>query len=91
MGRGGWGASRAPGEGEQDPAESILTGREIRRKAAHGVLFVSLRSFAVRGLGLLGSLILARLLLPRDFGVLAFGQTLIAFGGFFADAGIAAG
>lgn len=74
-----------------DVAEEVLTSGEIRRKAASGVLFVGLRSFAVRGLGLAGSLVLARLLVPEDFGVLAFGQTLITFGSFFADAGIAAG
>ena len=74
-----------------DVAEDVLTSGEIRRKAASGVLFVGLRSFAVRGLGLVGSLVLARLLVPEDFGVLAFGQTLITFGSFFADAGIAAG
>ena len=52
---------------------------------------VTVRSVVVRGLGLAGSLVLARLLVPEDFGVLAFGQTLITFGSFFADAGIAAG
>lgn len=76
---------------EHDNTETALTTQQIRRKAASGVLYVGLRSFAVRGLGLLGSLVLARLLVPEDFGVLAFGQTLITFGSFFADAGIAAG
>ena len=70
--------------------EAVLSVGEVRRKAASGVLFVGLRSFAVRGLNLLSSLVLARLLLPQDFGVLALGQGLIYFGAILSDAGIAA-
>ena len=71
--------------------ESSLTSGEVRHKAAAGVLLVGLRAFAVRGIGLLGSLVLARLLVPEDFGLLAFGTVAIVFGTFLADAGIAAG
>ncbi len=71
--------------------EVSLSGADIRGKAASGVLLISLRTFAIRGLGLVGNLVLARLLSPEEFGVLAFGLTLILFGQFFADAGIAAG
>ena len=71
--------------------EDVLTAGQVRRKAASGVVFVGLRAFAIRGLNLISVLVLARLLVPEDFGVLAFGQTLIVFGSFVADAGIAAG
>ena len=71
--------------------ETSLSGADIRGKAASGVLLISLRTFAIRALGLVGNLVLARLLSPQEFGVLAFGLTLILFGQFFADAGIAAG
>ena len=82
----------AVGAGAGGHADEVqLSGADIRGKAASGVLLLSLRTFAIRGLGLLGNLVLARLLSPRDFGVLAFGLTLILFGQFFADAGIAAG
>ena len=79
------------GVAQVDAEEEQLSGADIRGRAASGVLLLSLRTFAIRGLGLLGNLVLARLLSPRDFGVLAFGLTLILFGQFFADAGIAAG
>jgi O-antigen/teichoic acid export membrane protein len=75
-------------EGSQEDA---LSSADVRKKAASGAVLVSLRSFAVRGLGFVGNLVLARLLAPEDFGILAFGLTLILFGSFFADAGIAAG
>ena len=89
----------APSTGDPDAApehhdhvdETSLSGADIRGKAASGVLLISLRTFAIRGLGLVGNLVLARLLSPEEFGVLAFGLTLILFGQFFADAGIAAG
>jgi O-antigen/teichoic acid export membrane protein len=76
---------------DADPPEITFTSGDVRRKAFAGVLLVGLRTFAVRGLGLLGNLVLARLLFPEDFGVLAIGQTVIMFGDFLADAGIAAG
>lgn len=90
---------RTPSGGEQDPigiaradpVEVLLTSGDVRKKALSGVLLVVMRTFAVRGLGFVGSLVLARLLTPANFGVLAFGQTLMFFGAFFADAGIAAG
>lgn len=90
----GGGPSQATVSGRDQAAhgaEADLTSSQIRSKAATGVLLVGVRTFAIRGLGLIGSLVLARLLVPEDFGVLAFGQTLIMFGSFFADAGIAAG
>lgn len=73
-----------------DGAEATLSSSEVRQRAASGALLVGLRSVAIRGLGLLSGLVLARLLVPEDFGVLAFGQTLIVFAAFFTDAGIAA-
>lgn len=63
----------------------------IRRQSVRGVTAVLLRGIGVRSLGLLGTIVLARLLLPSDFGLLAFGLTLTAVGGFLTDAGLAAG
>lgn len=40
---------------------------------------MGLRAFAIRGLGLAANLVLARLLVPEEFGILAFGQTLVMF------------
>lgn len=79
------------GGGDNGTEEMALSTADVRRKAAAGALLVGARSFAIRGLGFIGNLVLARLLLPEDFGILAFGLTLILFGSFFADAGVAAG
>ena len=45
----------------------------------------------VRIVRAVGTLILARLLTPYDFGVIAFGATLVVFANFLADGGIGAG
>lgn len=83
---------RSLASGDDRPVDEVqLSGADVRGRAASGVLLISLRTVAVRGLGLIGNLVLARLLSPQEFGVLAFGLTLILFGRFFADAGIAAG
>jgi O-antigen/teichoic acid export membrane protein len=87
---------RARGAGADDTEaaamdEVVLSSADVRKRAAAGALLISMRSLAIRGLGFLGNLVLARLLLPEDFGILAFGLTLISLGTFFADAGIAAG
>ena len=39
-------------------------------------------------LGLVGLLVLARMLSPTDFGVVAFGTTFVTFANFLADGGI---
>ena len=44
----------------------------------------------MRVIGLLGSFVLARLLTPRDFGIIAFGMTLVMFGMLIANGGIGA-
>jgi O-antigen/teichoic acid export membrane protein len=63
---------------------------EIRRKTAAGMVLVAGRSFAILGLGTIGSIVLARLLTPHDFGVVALGGVLIAYGTFLADGGLGA-
>jgi polysaccharide transporter, PST family len=64
---------------------------QIRRRALAGVALVAGRGVAIRLVGFGGNIVLARLLLPRDFGLVAFGMTLIVFAGFMADAGLGAG
>jgi len=67
-----------------------LSAAEVRRKTVRGVLTVASREVALRFIGLIGSLVLARLLTPADFGVIAFGWTLIAFGNLIANGSIGA-
>ncbi len=73
------------------PAHAAETVAGIRLRSVRGAMAIALRGVGVRALGLVGSVVLARLLLPSDFGVLAFGFTLVAIGAFFTDAGLAAG
>ena len=51
-----------------------ITGRQIAKGAGWMVLF----KFTERGLGLISTLILARLLVPHDFGVVAMAMSVIA-------------
>ncbi len=51
-----------------------VTGRQIAKGAAWMVLF----KFTERGLGLISTIFLARLLVPADFGVVAMAMTVIA-------------
>jgi len=51
-----------------------ITGRQIAKGAAWMVLF----KFTERGLGLISTIVLARLLVPQDFGVVAMAMSVIA-------------
>lgn len=62
---------------------------EIRQRAARSALTIMLRGLAVRGIGLLGNVFLARLLLPRDFGMVTLGMTIVTIGDFLASGGLA--
>jgi O-antigen/teichoic acid export membrane protein len=69
----------------------LLTAAEVKRLAAASVAAVGLRQVAIRLIGLGGTIVLARLLLPRDFGVVAIGTALVMVFTFAGDAGIGAG
>jgi O-antigen/teichoic acid export membrane protein len=70
---------------------ATFTEGEVKRRAIAGATLDLLRNFGVRVVGLAGTLILARLLSPHEFGILAFGTTLVTFATFLADGGIGAG
>lgn len=70
---------------EQSPE---LSSGEVRRRAVSGAVIDGLRGIGVRALGLLGMVVLARLLTPKDFGAIAFGAALISFIGFLSDGGV---
>ena len=65
--------------------------RAVRDKTARGMILMGIRTVLVRGFGLLGTIFLARLLSPEDYGVVAFGLVLIVVGRFLADGGLGAG
>jgi O-antigen/teichoic acid export membrane protein len=65
-----------------------LSTREVRRRAVTGAVVDALRGMGVKVLGLLGTLVTARLLTPYEFGLVAFGTTLWVFGDFLSDGGV---
>jgi O-antigen/teichoic acid export membrane protein len=70
--------------------EESLSGSEVRRRAVAGVATVGVRGLLVRGFSLLGTIALARLLAPSDFGLIALGLTIVSIGGFLASGGFGA-
>lgn len=71
-------------------SEERLESAEIRSRAATGVMTVGLRNVLVRVIGLGGTVILARILEPRDFGLLAFGLTVQYVGSVLTSGGLGA-
>ena len=51
----------------------------MRQRAVTGAAIDVLRGFGVRVLGLIGTLVLARLLTPHDLGIIAVGATFVTF------------
>jgi O-antigen/teichoic acid export membrane protein len=70
--------------------EEHLSGGDVRQRAIAGVATVGARGLMVRGLGLLGTIVLAHILAPRDFGVIALGFTVVSVGNFLASGGFGA-
>ena len=64
---------------------------ETRRRAVSGAAVLSARAALVLVLGLGANLALARLLAPRDFGLVALGSVFLVFATFLSDAGLGAG
>jgi O-antigen/teichoic acid export membrane protein len=73
-----------------DAVEEGLDAGQVRQRAARGVVTLSLRGLLTRLLALGANVVLARLLLPSDFGALAFGFTIVAFAGVLSSGGLGA-
>jgi O-antigen/teichoic acid export membrane protein len=76
--------------GAGHPPEEPLAADEVGRRATGGAALLAARGVLVLGLGLVANLVLARLLVPHDFGLVALGSVLIVFGGYFAEGGLGA-
>jgi O-antigen/teichoic acid export membrane protein len=83
---------RTAGEGRV-PVEgfSELPGHELRRRAFAGVFVAFSGGLFNLVLAFGGNLVLARLLTPHDFGVVAVGSTVILIASAFAEGGLGAG
>ena len=73
------------------PGAELLTDGLVKRRVTSGVFFIG--SWGVLNLvvGFFGNLALARMLLPRDFGIVAIGATLMMFTTALADGGLGSG
>jgi O-antigen/teichoic acid export membrane protein len=63
---------------------------EVRARATSGAALIGARAALVYTLGIGANLALARLLVPRDFGLVALGTALITVGSFLAEGGFGA-
>ena len=79
-----------PGAGPAPIEEEVLDAPEIRQRAVTGAVVFLLRGVGVRILGVIGTFVLARLLTPEDFGVVAVGTTFMTFATFLGEGGIGA-
>jgi O-antigen/teichoic acid export membrane protein len=70
--------------------EDRPSGGDLRSRAIAGVAVIGARGALVRGLGLLGTIVLAHFLEPHDFGLIAFGFTILVIGSFLASGGLGA-
>src|SRR5919201_3998260 len=72
-------------------AEGALPRDELRRRASAGIFIVMTRGVAIVLAGFGGSVVLARLLTPHDFGAVAIGMSLVFFVGMLSGGGLGAG
>src|SRR4051812_48876259 len=70
--------------------EDRLTRAEVRDRASAGVFFITSAGALLLVVGFVGNLVLARLLTPDDFGIIALGMIVITLGITLADGGLAA-
>lgn len=73
-----------------DVREQRLSSADVKERAVRGVALLLGRGVAFRILGLLGNVVLARLLAPEDFGLIAVGLTVVSIGQILAGAGLGA-
>jgi O-antigen/teichoic acid export membrane protein len=75
--------------GVVDPPDELAAG-ELRTRAVTGAALLGARGVLVYGVGIVANLVLARLLAPRDFGLVALGTTVLVVGTYIAYGGFSA-
>lgn len=70
------------------PGKSMLAADDsVHRSMAAGLGWMVAARWSIRGIGLISTIILARLLSPSDFGLIAMGMITVAFVRIFAEGG----
>lgn len=77
--------------GRPPSEDEALSAGELKRRAKAGVFLVSTRGLVILLIGFAGNVIVARLLNPADFGVVAIGMSFVLFAGLVSDGGLGAG
>ncbi len=75
------------GSGELGAASHVA---DFKVKAVKGTAILIARGMALRALGLLGMVLLAKRLVPSDYGAVALGLTIMAAGTLMVDGGLGA-
>src|SRR5438034_240457 len=68
-----------------------LPADEVRRRASAGLVVVGTRGALITVVSFASSIVLARLLTPHDFGIVAAGLTFISFVALLSDGGLGGG
>ena len=68
-----------------------LTRAEVRTRASAGIFFRVSSGVLTLLIGFFGNLVLARLLTPKDFGLVAIGATVTLVASALAEGGLASG
>ena len=90
-------SSDTPDEPQRETSDdsAAVAGRlddeTIRRRGSAAMFYVLSWGFANLVITFFGSVVLARLLSPRDFGLIAVGQTVATLASTVAEGGIASG
>src|SRR2546428_3564362 len=71
--------------------KGALPRAELKQRVSAGVFVVWTRGLAILLLGFAGNVVVARLLTPRDFGVVAIGMSIVLFTNMLSDGGLGAG
>jgi O-antigen/teichoic acid export membrane protein len=73
---------------EPGGASDSISSAEVRRRAAGGVGLLVARGVLIQGFGVVANIVLARLLLPRDFGLVALGTAFLLVGAVVSEGGL---
>ena len=82
---------RLSGEDAAPGGTDLLADGVAKRRVTSGVFFIGSWGALNLLVGFFGSIVLARMLLPRDFGIVAIGATIMMFTTALADGGLGSG
>jgi O-antigen/teichoic acid export membrane protein len=79
-----------PADRSEGEAHGGLPRDELKRRVSAGISIVATRGLAILVVGFAGNVVIARLLTPHDFGVIAIGMSVVLFTSMLADGGLGA-